>query len=130
VAGKSLVHVTAVSVRVRGFANLGIKGVDDFGTGYSSIAHLRDLPVQGLKLDRSFTHDITAVDPTSLRLAQGLVGLAQGLGLATIAEGVETQREADLLAAQGWELAQGWLFGRPTPLHPPADRVSGSFSGS
>lgn len=124
----SLVHVTgSVQSAMRELANLGIKWwVDDFGTGYSSIAHLRDLPVQGLKLDRSFTHDITAVDPTSLRLAQGLVGLAQGLGLATIAEGVETQREADLLAAQGWELAQGWLFGRPTPLHPPAGRVSGS----
>ncbi len=124
----SLVHVTgSVQSAMRELANLGINWwVDDFGTGYSSIAHLRDLPVQGLKLDRSFTHDITAVDPTSLRLAQGLVGLAQGLGLATIAEGVETQREADLLAAQGWELAQGWLFGRPRPLLPPDGSVSGS----
>lgn len=124
----SLVHVTpSVQTGMRELANLGVHWwVDDFGTGYSSIAHLRDLPVQGLKLDRSFTHEITGADPTSLRLAQGLAGLAQGLGLDTIAEGVETQPEADVLAAQGWELAQGWLFGRPQPLSPPAVEVSGS----
>ena len=116
----SLVRVTrAVQEGMRELANLGITWwVDDFGTGYSSLAHLRDMPIQGIKLDRSFTHGITGPDPTRLRLAQGLVGLAQGLGLATVAEGVETQREADILAAQGWELGQGWLFGKPQPLPP------------
>jgi diguanylate cyclase (GGDEF)-like protein/PAS domain S-box-containing protein len=87
--------------------------VDDFGTGFSSISHLRDLPVRGLKLDRSFTAGIRTGDGTCIKLAQGLVGLARGLGLDTVAEGVETEFEAGALLGQGWNLGQGWLFGRP-----------------
>jgi diguanylate cyclase (GGDEF)-like protein/PAS domain S-box-containing protein len=98
---------------MREVADLGVTWwVDDFGTGYSSIAHLRDLPVQGLKLDRSFTAGL-ATDPTCVRLAQGLVGLAHGLGMGTIAEGVETAEQAAILAGQGWEMGQGWLYGQP-----------------
>ena len=113
----SLIHVTdSIQVGMLTLANLGVTWwVDDFGTGYSTLTHLRDMPVQGLKLDRSFTKGITGPDPTVLRLSQGLAGLADGLGLSTIAEGVETQREADILGAQGWEMAQGWLFGKPQP---------------
>ena len=94
-------------------AEIGVSWwVDDFGTGFSSITHLRDLPVQGLKLDRSFTRGITN-DPTRSRLAQGLQGLAQGLALSTVAEGIETEQQAALLQDQGWQMGQGWLFGRP-----------------
>lgn len=89
--------------------------VDDFGTGYSSLAHLRDLPVQGLKLDQSFTAALTQDDSTTARLTKGLFGLASGLHLRTIAEGVETAEQAALLSAQGWEWGQGWLFGKPAP---------------
>ncbi len=97
-------------------ADMGIEWfVDDFGTGYSSISHLRDLPISGLKLDKSFTAGIRARDDTCLRLADGLVGLAQGLGLKTVAEGVETAEEADVLHAQGWTYGQGWLYGRAAP---------------
>jgi len=88
--------------------------VDDFGTGYSSISHLRDLPIAGLKLDLSFTALLASEDPTSLVLAQGLVGMASGLGLDTVAEGVETIEQAAMLSAQGWRCAQGWLYGHPT----------------
>lgn len=90
--------------------------MDDFGTGYSSISHLRDLPISGMKLDRSFTSALGRGDETSARLAQALAGLARGLGLDTVAEGVETQEEADELAGYGWVHGQGWLFGRPAPL--------------
>jgi diguanylate cyclase (GGDEF)-like protein/PAS domain S-box-containing protein len=90
--------------------------VDDFGTGYSSISHLRDLPVRGLKLDKSFTSGIRVGDSTCIKLAQGLIGLANGLGLDTVAEGVETEFEAGALLGQGWHHGQGWLFGRPGPL--------------
>jgi EAL domain-containing protein (putative c-di-GMP-specific phosphodiesterase class I) len=90
--------------------------VDDFGTGYSSISHLRDLPVSGLKLDVSFSRGIRDGEQTSIRLAQALAGLAGGLGLDTVAEGVETPEEAALLRAQGWRHGQGWLYGRPEPL--------------
>lgn len=101
---------------MRGLADTGVGWyVDDFGTGYSSIAHLRDLPIAGLKLDLSFTAGIREGDLTCEQLAKGLAGLAEGLGLDTIAEGVETPVEAGVLRAQGWLHGQGWLFGRPAP---------------
>ncbi len=92
--------------------------VDDFGTGYSSISHLRDLPIAGLKLDRSFTCAMRAKDTKSLRLSQALVGVAEGLELDTVAEGVETIEEARLLKSQGWLRGQGWLYGEASPLAP------------
>ena len=111
----SLFHVTqSIQETMRTLADLGVSWwVDDFGTGFSSISHLRDLPVTGLKLDQSFTSGITADDSHATRLAQGLVGLADGLGLQTIAEGIETVVQAEILAHQGWQMGQGWLFGRP-----------------
>lgn len=113
----SLVHVTdEVQAAMRVLAARGIRWyVDDFGTGYSSITHLRDLPVAGLKLDRSFTSGVGAGDVTSERIAQALAGLAHGLELDTVAEGVETRSEADILTAHGWRHAQGYLFGRAMP---------------
>lgn len=95
-------------------AGVGLWG-DDFGTGYSSVAHLRDLPLTGLKLDKSFTASLTDPASTTYRIADGLAGLAHGLGLETVAEGVETPQQAQRVAAAGWEFGQGWLFGRPNP---------------
>jgi predicted signal transduction protein with EAL and GGDEF domain len=89
--------------------------VDDFGTGYSSISLLRDLPVTGLKLDRSFVAALTAAPSDANTLAAGLASLAAGLGLLGIAEGVETREQARLLGRLGWTHAQGYLFGRPGP---------------
>ena len=107
----------AVMAQMIELADLGVRWyVDDFGTGYSAISHLRDMPVSGLKLDRSFTAGIGRGDATARHLANGLVGLANGLGLDTIAEGVETQAEADYLRTLGWQHAQGWLFGKAAPL--------------
>jgi EAL domain-containing protein (putative c-di-GMP-specific phosphodiesterase class I) len=108
--------VLQVDARVTGamqeVADAGVRWwVDDFGTGYSSISHLRDLPITGMKLDRSFTAGITDRTTRNARLALGLAGLAAGLGLDTIAEGVETPQQAQLLAEQGWQMGQGLLFG-------------------
>ncbi len=89
---------------------------DDFGTGFSSVTHLRDLPLTGIKLDKSFTADLTDPQSSSFRIADGLAGLAEGLGLETVAEGVETPTQANRVAAAGWHLGQGWLFGRPNPI--------------
>jgi diguanylate cyclase (GGDEF)-like protein/PAS domain S-box-containing protein len=98
-------------------ASLGISWwVDDFGTGFSSISHLRDLPIAGLKLDQSFTRTLTLADTHATRLAQGLVGLAEGLGLATIAEGIETREQSQVLIGQGWQRGQGMLYGLAAPL--------------
>ena len=106
-----------VVARMREIASTGARWyVDDFGTGYSSISHLRDLPITGLKLDLSFTKGIATGDPQSIRLAQALAGLAQGLGLDTVAEGVETAEQAAILSSQGWRHGQGWLYGKAAPL--------------
>lgn len=102
---------------MRELAKLGITWwLDDFGTGYSSISHLRDLPIHGVKLDQTFTTGLIAGDSHASRLTRGLAGLADGLNLRTVAEGVETAEQAALLRGQGWELAQGWHFGKPAPL--------------
>ncbi len=96
--------------------------LDDFGTGYSSISVLRDLPVTGVKLDLCFVHDLTAGDSQANALAHGLSGLVKGMHLTGIAEGIETQMQAQILRAQGWEFGQGYYFGRPaatTVMHLP-----------
>lgn len=103
---------STIVAAMRDLTQFGIKWyVDDFGTGFSSLSHLRDLPVHGLKLDRTFTAQLFSDDSQAARLARGLVGLAHGLGLDTIAEGIETKEQAELLADQGWAKGQGFLFG-------------------
>lgn len=121
----ALVEVSqALTEAMAQLADIGIAWwVDDFGTGFSSISHLRDLPISGLKLDRSFTAGLALDDDRAARLAQGLVGLADGLGLGTVAEGVETTEQAAILDRQGWTYGQGWLYGKAAPLAVPAAAV-------
>lgn len=99
---------------------LGMTGAqwyfDDFGTGYSSLSNLGELPVDGLKLDMSFTRRINEGDETSVRLAHGLLALARGLNLVTVAEGVESAEVAAILREQGWSHGQGWLYGKAEPM--------------
>jgi diguanylate cyclase len=85
--------------------------IDDFGTGYSSLAYLRQLPVDILKMDKQFVGDL----PDGGALAQTIIGLADALKLALIAEGVETEEQAAALRAMGCSLGQGYLFARPLP---------------
>jgi diguanylate cyclase (GGDEF)-like protein/PAS domain S-box-containing protein len=100
--------------------NLGVRlVVDDFGTGFSALSHLRDLPVSGIKVDRSFTAGLGR-DPQCDRIVEALTGLAQGLGVDIVAEGVETEEQRAVLAGIGCEHAQGYLFGRPEPVDLPA----------
>lgn len=87
-------------------------GLDDFGTGYSSLGYLRRLPLDFLKLDRELVQDI-ATDPQAARIAETIVSLARTLSLATIAEGIECEAQAERLAAMGCHYGQGWFFGRP-----------------
>ncbi|WP_254952456.1 MULTISPECIES: PAS domain S-box protein [unclassified Cyanobium] len=113
----SLLKLGTVKETIRGLAELGVRWlVDDFGTGFSSISHLRDLPIHGLKLDRSFTEGLRHGDQKSVRLAQALAGLAEGLGLETVAEGIESAEEAVCLRNLGWSYGQGWYFGKAAPL--------------
>ncbi|CAB5022757.1 MAG: EAL domain-containing protein [Actinobacteria bacterium] len=90
--------------------------VDDFGTGYSSISLLRDLPISGLKLDRSFVVTLDQGNESGYALAEGLASLTRSIGLVGVAEGIETPVQAALLRAMGWSHGQGWLFGKAAPL--------------
>jgi diguanylate cyclase (GGDEF)-like protein/PAS domain S-box-containing protein len=95
------------------FNDLGIRLVIyGFGTGYSSVANLRKLPISKLKIDQSFIQNVPLNQDDSA-IAQALIGLGKSLGLQVIAEGVETQEQAQFLIAEHCDLAQGYLFGRP-----------------
>jgi diguanylate cyclase (GGDEF)-like protein/PAS domain S-box-containing protein len=88
--------------------------IDDFGTGYSSLAHLKQLPVDVLKVDRSFVCDMLADDGDRI-IVRSTIDLAHNLGLRVVAEGVEDEATATLLARLGCDLAQGYHFSRPVP---------------
>ncbi len=89
--------------------------LDDFGTGYSALGQLRDLPFDKVKIDRSFVLDITRSDRAA-RLLEGIVQMCRGLGMATVAEGVETPGQHALLLQLGVDLFQGWHFSRSQPF--------------
>jgi diguanylate cyclase (GGDEF)-like protein/PAS domain S-box-containing protein len=88
--------------------------IDDFGTGYSSLARLKHLPVDILKIDRSFIHDVDR-DAESGRMVEAMIQLAHGLGMVPLAEGIETEGELAFLQAAGCTRGQGFLFSRPVP---------------
>jgi diguanylate cyclase (GGDEF)-like protein len=95
--------------------SLGIRfSIDDFGTGYSSLSYLHRLRVDAIKLDRSFVQSIDS-DEAARRLVQAMIGVAEGLGLGVIAEGVETEEQRQVLIAAGCPQMQGYLFSRPRP---------------
>jgi EAL domain-containing protein (putative c-di-GMP-specific phosphodiesterase class I) len=87
--------------------------VDDFGTGYSSLAYLRRLPVDELKVDRSFVASMTSNDRDRV-IVESTVALGRSLGLDVVAEGVEDDATRLALQGLGCDLAQGFLFSRPT----------------
>jgi len=105
---------------------LGVKlALDDFGTGYSSFGYLQRLPIDVLKIDRTFIGMIETDDKKST-LAQAIVSLAQTMDLVAVAEGVETSTQAELLRRMGCDLAQGYYFARPMD----ADAVDATLCGA
>lgn len=102
---------------VREIENLGVRlSIDDFGTGYSSWGYLNRLPLDEIKLDKSFVQAVDS-DEISRILSQAVVRIGEAMDLTVIAEGVETQEHFDLLERQGFDVVQGYLVARPMPPH-------------
>jgi len=115
--------------RLQALKSLGIRlSIDDFGTGYSSLSYLRTLPVDEVKIDRSFVSDLDRA--TGLALVQGIVSLGHSLGLSIVAEGIELREHAEALRDVGCEHGQGYLFARPMPAAQMASFVMPVFDGS
>lgn len=107
-----LEHTSQVLHEIR---DLGARiSLDDFGTGYSSLAYLRRLPLDILKIDRSFVRDLH-LEPDAAAIAQAVIAMAHKLGLGVVAEGVECKEQLDLLREFDCEEGQGFLFSRPLP---------------
>jgi len=105
-----------IVARMNELAALGVRfSIDDFGTGYSSLAYLKRMPLYELKIDRSFIMDMPD-DASDVVIVQTILAMAGQMGLRVVAEGVETQAQADFLAAHGCHALQGYLLGRPAPL--------------
>jgi diguanylate cyclase (GGDEF)-like protein/PAS domain S-box-containing protein len=95
--------------------SIGVRlAIDDFGTGYSSLSYLRDLPIDVLKMDKSFVEGIADSDQR-LAVAEGIVQIARTLNLEVIAEGIETEAQRDLLRSMGCHYGQGYLLAMPMP---------------
>ncbi len=100
-----------VRLRMRGFD----LSVDDFGTGFSSLAQLVRAPFSELKIDRSFVSRL-ASDSAARTLVESVVAMARRLGLRTVAEGIETEEQHEILLALDCDMGQGYLFAKPMPV--------------
>jgi EAL domain-containing protein (putative c-di-GMP-specific phosphodiesterase class I) len=100
---------------LKGLKAMGVRiTLDDFGSGYSSLNYLAKFPIDMLKIDRSFIKEL-GVDPNAATITTTVIGLARNLGIEVIAEGVETQEQAEFLRERGCRLMQGYLFAKPGP---------------
>jgi diguanylate cyclase (GGDEF)-like protein/PAS domain S-box-containing protein len=103
--------------KLHALRDLGVRvSVDDFGTGYSSLAYLRNLPIDYLKIDRTFVRDMN-VDRNDAAIVRAIISMAQSLHLGTVAEGIETREHASQLLALGCSTGQGYFFSKPMPAH-------------
>jgi EAL domain-containing protein (putative c-di-GMP-specific phosphodiesterase class I) len=110
--------------------SIGVKlAIDDFGTGYSSLSYLRDLPIDVVKMDKSFVEGIADSDQR-LALAEGIVQIATTLSLEVVAEGIETEVQRDLLSSMGCHYGQGYLLAMPMPARQAVELVRNGLSAT
>ncbi len=102
--------------------------LDDFGTGYSSLSYLQNLPIDILKIDRSFI--INLQESNNGLILSAIITMAHSLGMKVVAEGVEDQSHLDFLTAEGCDLLQGYLFGRPSPANDITVRLTNQHTGT
>jgi diguanylate cyclase (GGDEF)-like protein len=127
VEGALLDDSTSVIGQLQALRAAGVRvAIDDFGTGYSSLSRLAQLPIDMLKIDRSFTCRLGA-DETSTTVVSTIIQLAKAFGMITCAEGVETTHQLDMLKTLGCQQAQGYLFSRPVPIDD-VERLVHAFS--
>ncbi len=111
-----LENIEDAIARMRELKLLGLSfSMDDFGTGHSSLQYLKRLPLDQIKIDRSFVSDITR-DTNDAAIVQAIIAMTNALGLNVIAEGVETEAQRDFLDKRGCHTFQGYLFGKPLPI--------------
>ncbi|MDD5273771.1 MAG: EAL domain-containing protein, partial [Methylovulum sp.] len=111
-----LINITDTISKMNALRDVGIRfSLDDFGTGYSSLSHLTRLPLDQLKIDRSFIQNIGS-KPSDAVIVQTIIGMTETLGIEVIAEGVETELQRAFLEENGCGLCQGFLFSQPVPL--------------
>jgi EAL domain-containing protein (putative c-di-GMP-specific phosphodiesterase class I) len=114
-----LLHNTdATMAPLHRLRELGVRiSMDDFGTGYSSLSYLRSFPFDKIKIDRCFVSDLSGDKAGSDAILRAVANLGLSLGMATTAEGVETQEQVDKVRAEGCTEMQGYFFSPPRPIH-------------
>lgn len=114
--GLLIEDVEEIVARMNELKKIGVRfSIDDFGTGYSSLSYLKRLPLYELKIDKQFAQDVP-VDADDVAIVHSILSVAKHLGLRVVAEGVETQEQADFLCAAGCDTLQGYLYARPVPI--------------
>jgi diguanylate cyclase (GGDEF)-like protein/PAS domain S-box-containing protein len=114
--GVLIENVGRTALALNGLKSLGVRiALDDFGTGYSSLSYLQSFPLDRIKIDRTFVSNLGQAE-NSLAIVRAVIGLAHGLGLPVLAEGVETAAQLELLAREGCDNMQGYFIGHPLPI--------------
>ena len=109
-------NINDTIVKMHELKQIGVRfSMDDFGTGYSSLSYLTQLPLDQLKIDLSFVHNI-GIKPTDAVIVQTIIGMGNSLGMEVVAEGVENEEQRDFLERNGCHAYQGYLFSKPVPI--------------
>ena len=111
-----LEDIEQIIVTMNALKAIGVQfSLDDFGTGYSSLQYLKRLPLDQIKIDKSFVRDIVT-DSSDRAIVRTIIAMAEGLSISVIAEGVETEEQRQCLLNMGCKHFQGYLFNKPVPI--------------